>query len=69
MIISQYHYPLKRVISAEANCIPIILPTFGQVAQSPTRKPLFFFGNQFDIIDMYAGKHNEVKSPINIESM
>jgi hypothetical protein len=47
---NQYHSLLNFPIRKDANYIPIIFPTLGQVAHSPTQKPLLFLGNQLDIM-------------------
>jgi len=56
------------IIRPAANYIPTIFPKLLQVAQNPTIRPRFFFGNQCPIIPMNVGGRIELNVPIRIET-
>jgi hypothetical protein len=60
------HFWLYKVNSPVPTWIPTILPELLQVAQSPAKKPLDFFGNQRPRIDMKHGQRKALSVPIAI---
>jgi len=60
----RYCHSSKALKSCVPIYIPTMLPKLLHVAQSPAKKPLVFFGNQFPKIEMKQGQSIALKEPI-----